>query len=286
MCFDKSLSLSLVWGSGAEKKGNKYEMVFLMFFFYVLCLNFFFYVLCMAFFDPFIVLGFDFSLIWVKLKSMLLGRSFRFLFCRLIGWEVPLILLLCLVSGLGGSSFHMMDPDRASASSGGSNSISVGGRSEMGGSSRGSGWTSFDLTVLGEPYPNEEGEEVAQPNAQNAPANPVASPGGAQEQEALPQAPAPAEEAHSAEVSELKRELHALITERVREESEKGIGPLTTLFPEQRTLNSEVARHIMRSLEICSENDTDNIREWLRRIKQEKNLLKDLIGEYLPPKKR
>lgn len=47
----------------------------------------------------------------------------------------------------------------------------------MGGSSRGSGWTSFDLGVLAEPFPNEEGEEVAQPHPQNAPANPVASRG-------------------------------------------------------------------------------------------------------------
>src|ERR1044072_5274151 len=45
--------------------------------------------------------GLDGSLLWVKLKSMLLLRSLRFLFCRLLGWEVPLILLLCLVSGLG-----------------------------------------------------------------------------------------------------------------------------------------------------------------------------------------
>ena len=52
-----------------------------------------------------LVLGFYFSLIWVKLKSMLLFISFRFLFSRLLGWGVPLILLLCLVSGLGGVYF-------------------------------------------------------------------------------------------------------------------------------------------------------------------------------------
>jgi len=62
-----------------------------------------------------------------------------------------------------------------------------------GGSSRGSGWTSFDLDVLAEPTANENerGEEVAQPNPPNALDNPVAYPGEAQE--ALPQAPAQAE---------------------------------------------------------------------------------------------
>ena len=46
-----------------------------------------------------------------------------------------------------------------------------------GGSSRGSGWTSFDIDVFLDSSPNEEGEEVAQPHPQNAPANPVASRG-------------------------------------------------------------------------------------------------------------
>ncbi|KAL5140479.1 hypothetical protein HKD37_U058069 (mitochondrion) [Glycine soja] len=184
-----------------------------------------------------------------------------------------------------GWELKMMDPEGAAASSGGSNSISVGGRSEMGGSSRGSGWTSFDINVLGEPFPNEEGEEVAQPDAQNAPANPVASPGGAQEQAPLPQAPAPAQEAHPAEVSELKEEIKALIREQVREESEKGVGPLTKLFPEQREINSSVALLIMEQLEITSEIGVENLREWISRIKEDKSLLKGLIGEYLPPKK-
>ena len=58
-----------------------------------------------------------------------------------------------------------------SGSSGGSNSVG-GGSINMGGSSRGSGWTDFDLGVLEEPFPdaNEEGEEVAHPNPH---ANPV-----------------------------------------------------------------------------------------------------------------
>jgi len=58
------------------------------------------------------------------------------------------------------------------------------------GSSRGSGWTSFDLDFLAEPTANENerGEEVAQSNPPNALNNSVAYPG-----EALPQAPAQAE---------------------------------------------------------------------------------------------
>ncbi|KAK7393101.1 hypothetical protein VNO78_21555 [Psophocarpus tetragonolobus] len=51
------------------------------------------------------------------------------------------------------------------ASGGGSNSVSVGGESPAGtGSSRGPGWTSFDLGVLAEGWPNENeiGEEVTQ----------------------------------------------------------------------------------------------------------------------------
>jgi len=87
-----------------KKKENKYEMNFLVF------IMFFFYVLCMAFFDPFGVLGFDFSLILVKLESMLLLRSFRLLFSRLLGWEVPLFILDCIVGSVVGSSLHMMDP--------------------------------------------------------------------------------------------------------------------------------------------------------------------------------
>lgn len=58
-----------------------------------------------------LVFGFDFSLILLHLKSGLLLRLFRFLCFRLFGWEVPLLLLLCLVSGLGGyTTLHMQDP--------------------------------------------------------------------------------------------------------------------------------------------------------------------------------
>ena len=66
----------------------------------------------------YIVLGFDLSLIGVKLQSMLLFRSFRFLCCRLLGWEVPLILLLCLLSGQEGYTLYMEDPAGGEGGSG------------------------------------------------------------------------------------------------------------------------------------------------------------------------
>lgn len=56
----------------------------------------------------FLLLGLDLSLIWVKLKSMLLLRSFRFLFSRLLGEAVgPIIYLLCLLSTFETSTFYM-----------------------------------------------------------------------------------------------------------------------------------------------------------------------------------
>ena len=157
----------------------------------------------------------------------------------------------------------------------------------MGGSSRGSGWTSFDLGVLAEPFPNanEEGEEVAQPNPQNAPANPVASPGAAQE--ALPQAPAPAEVAHPVpnqeEVAALRRELHVLIKDRIREESERG--RLSTQFPELREIHSEAAHNLMAQLELSEETDTESLRGWAEKMREDPNLLNPLIKDYLIKRK-
>ncbi|PQM39003.1 hypothetical protein Pyn_01100 [Prunus yedoensis var. nudiflora] len=76
----------------------------------------------------------------------------------------------CFVaSALGGALISCMEggvPLLAGTSSAGS-SGGLGGGSTVGGSSR--GWTSFDLGVLAEPFPNEEGEEVAQPHPQITP---------------------------------------------------------------------------------------------------------------------
>ena len=77
-------------------------------------------------------------------------------------------------------------------------------------------------------------------------------------------------------------ELHALIQERIREESERGVGPLSTLFPEQRELNSDTAHHIMAELELSTEITVNNLREWAERIREDKSILKPLIKDYLP----
>lgn len=125
-----------------------------------------------------------------KLESLLLGRGLAF-FLNRIGWEVGLFFLSILLALLnlegvpagapapdldgvggckgkgevgpleGGGSFSTINQMEASGSSNGSN------RSESkmgGGSSRGSGWTSFDLDVLSEPFPDTESEAVSQPN--------------------------------------------------------------------------------------------------------------------------
>ena len=86
------------------------------------------------------------------------------------------------------------------------------------------------------------------------------------------------------EVSALRMELHAVITERVREESERGVGPLSAQFPEQKELNSNVSSKLMESLEIDSERNPATIREWIERVKHEPRLIKELIDEFLPPK--
>lgn len=222
-------------------------------------------------YSVFLVLGLDYTILLDKIKFTLLTKSLYFLFSRL-GWFGLLVTGLLVLEDNYGGWCNMMSP------SGESNS--VGGESNMGGSSRGSGWTAFDEWVLTEL--NEE--EVVQPNPQNAPANPVASQGAAQE--ALPQAPAPAEVAHPApneeEVSALLMGIHALIEERVREESERGVGPLSTQFPEQRVINSTTAHHIMVELELSTERNVDNLREWAERLREDRNLLKPIIKDYIP----
>ena len=67
-----------------------------------------------------LVLGLDLSLILGKLQSMLLVRSFGFLFGRLLAyeWVGPLILLLAQVSGMGESFSMMMAPSGGEGGSG------------------------------------------------------------------------------------------------------------------------------------------------------------------------
>ncbi|XP_019433151.1 PREDICTED: uncharacterized protein LOC109340042 [Lupinus angustifolius] len=69
-----------------------------------------------------ILLGLDWTIFVVKVQSMLLVRSFRLLFIRLIGEAVgpgTLILLLCILSSLGGYTYYNMeDPARGEGGSG------------------------------------------------------------------------------------------------------------------------------------------------------------------------
>lgn len=59
-------------------------------------------LLCLSF--SFDLLGFS------KIQSLLLQTGLRALF-RLVGWEVPLMIILCVLSGLeSGYTLHMMDP--------------------------------------------------------------------------------------------------------------------------------------------------------------------------------
>ena len=118
------------------------------------------------FYSTILLLGVDPTFLLGKIKGMLLRRSFYFLFSRL-GWSTGSRIIFGFYS-----FFDLQMNMEASGSSGGS-----GGGSTVGGSSRGSGWTSFDIDVFLDSFTNEEGEEVAQPHPQNAPANPVASRG-------------------------------------------------------------------------------------------------------------
>lgn len=53
-------------------------------------------------------------------------------------------------------------------------------------------------------------------------------------------------------------------------------------MPERRELDSDTAHHLMVMLEISEETDTESLREWADRLRNEKNLLKPLIKDYLP----
>lgn len=142
--------------------------------------------------------------------------------------------------------------------------------------------------MLLEPFPDTDTDSgsVNQPG----PANPVASPGAAQE--APPQAPAPAEVAHPApdqeERAALREEVKTLIIRQLDEASRKAQGVrLSVLFPEMAEIHSSATENIMsHDLEITGETDAESLREWRDRIRDNPNLLKPLIKEYLPKPKK
>ncbi|KAF3452163.1 hypothetical protein FNV43_RR08261 [Rhamnella rubrinervis] len=160
------------------------------------------------------------------------------------------------------------------------------------GSSNSTSWTgktAFEEQVLMESFPETDTDSgsVNQPEARPAlPANQVASPGAAQE--ALPQAPAPAEVAHPApdqeERAALREEVKTLIVHQFQEESKKAQGVrLSVLFPEMTEVYSSAAESRMSyDLEIPRETDAESLREWREKIRDEPNLLKPLIKDHLP----
>ena len=136
--------------------------------------------------------------------------------------------------------------------------------------------------MLLEPF-TETDTAVNQPEARPVlPANQVASPGAAQE--ALPQAPAPAEVAHPApdqeERAALREEVQTLIVQQLQEESKKAQGVrLSVLFPEMREVDSSTAELLMSY--DSRERDAESLREWGDKIRNDPNLLKPLIKDYL-----
>ncbi|KAL3507058.1 hypothetical protein ACH5RR_032440 [Cinchona calisaya] len=55
-----------------------------------------------------------------------------------------------------------------------------------------------------------------------------------------------------------------------------------TSCPLSKELNSETARQIIVQLELDAETNVNNLREWVGRLREDKNLLKTIIREYLP----
>ncbi|KAL5798314.1 hypothetical protein ACOSQ2_003134 [Xanthoceras sorbifolium] len=132
------------------------------------------------------------------------------------------------------------------------------------------------------------GEELEALSARPVlPANQVASPGAAQE--ALPLAPAPAEVAPDQEErAALREEVKTLIVQQLQEEELRMEGVrLSVHFPEMREVYSSTAENIMSyDLEISKETNAESLREWRDKIDQAPNLLKPLIKDYLPKRKR
>ncbi|KAL3524560.1 hypothetical protein ACH5RR_012932 [Cinchona calisaya] len=73
------------------------------------------------------------------------------------------------------------------------------------------------------------------------------------------------------EIASLQWELHSLIQEMVGDESERKVNPLSAHFLKQRDLNSETARQIIVKLELDAETNVSNLREWARRLREDKS---------------
>lgn len=210
------------------------------------------------------LLHLDFTYLVNKIQSMLLGRGLHFLFHRL-GWASGLF-LATLFFILGNENKMMMAGDSGSDSSDWRKYLNLSSDKEGNAESESStGHTPGHQPTVGQPI-------QTQPRAA---------------WEALPHAPA--EVAHPAphqeELAELKMAIHGFIQQQIREESERGVGPLSKQFSDQGELNSGIAHHIMDDLEISAETNIDSLHEWAERLEQDTTFLKPLIKDYLPPKR-
>ncbi|KAL5057348.1 hypothetical protein RYX36_028952 [Vicia faba] len=112
----------------------------------------------------FLIFGYFLALV-ISLDFNLLGdqvplvRLVRLLFIRLFGWEVPLIILLCLLSGLDESTLNMMDP------AGGQPAANPAAEQPYDGAST-SGWRSFEEGVLLQSMPSSNESSKASVNQQ------------------------------------------------------------------------------------------------------------------------
>jgi len=103
-----------------------------------------------------LVIGLDLTLLGDKVP---LVQLVRLLFIRLFGWEVPLIILICLLSGLDESTLHMMDP------AGGQPAANPAAEQPSDGAST-SGWRSFEEGVLLQSMPSSNESSEASVNQQ------------------------------------------------------------------------------------------------------------------------
>ncbi|KAL6515405.1 NADH:ubiquinone oxidoreductase subunit 3 [Orobanche minor] len=109
--------------------------------------------------------------------------------------------------------------------------------------------------------------------------------GAAQEAEEAPIHPDPDQEEE--ERAALLLEVRALILNQLQSESKKAAGvELSVLFPEMQEVDSSAAESIMHyDLEISRETDAESLREWVEQIRDDPNLLKPLIKDYLPKRR-
>ena len=227
-------------------------------------------------------LGLEEPILFLKIKGMLIAKSIKFLVNRLgFSGNFLLAAIFFLLEQEVESGKTMMV---SSGSSGSEPSVTNNNGADAGPSGAPSSSfeeNSFDLKVLEESsYGTGTSGEGMPVNQQGAipPANPP---------EEQPQASQPAQGSpHQQEGEALRNSIHALIFSQVREEAERESGYLSRVLQSQEWLNlySDTARHLMVALEISEETDTNSLHEWASRIRDEKNLLKPLIKDYLSKK--